>query len=156
MENEFLERDGVTREMMTNVLGISGISSASLLIKGEYMKTLGDKTYKLAYFFLEKLRILEEKGKSEHRLENENENLSGCHYYGGKDLIKRIEDVILTVDVVFDTYPQVVAKFISQFLKGRRRFEVEKRQVKNVDTSHEYRCIGKPMNTNQKSCWISV
>ena len=33
-----------------------------------------------------------------------------CHYYGGKDLIKRIEDVILTVDVVFDTYPQVVAK----------------------------------------------
>ena len=53
-----------------------------------------------------------------------------CHYYGGKDLIKRIEDVILTVDVVFDTYPQVVAKFITQFLKGRRRFEVEKRQVK--------------------------
>jgi hypothetical protein len=71
-----------------------------------------------------------------------------CHYYGGKDLIKRIEDVILTVDVVFDTYPQVVAKFISQFLKGRRRFEVEKRQVKNVDTNHEYRCIGKPMNKN--------
>ena len=80
MENEFLERDGVTREMMTNVLGISGISSASLLIKGEYMKTLGDKTYKLAYFFLEKLRILEEKGKSEHRLKNQKENLSGCHY----------------------------------------------------------------------------
>ncbi len=62
---------------MINVLGIS---SASLLIKGEYMKTLGDKTYKLAYFFLEKLRILEEKGKSEHRLKNQKENPSGCNY----------------------------------------------------------------------------
>jgi hypothetical protein len=31
------------------------------------MKKLGDKTYMLAYFFLEKLRILEEKGKSEHK-----------------------------------------------------------------------------------------
>ena len=77
---EFLERDGVTREMMSKVLGIS---SASLLkfLSEEYMKSIGDKTNKLVYLFLEKLRILEEKDKSEHRLKNEKENPTGCHYY---------------------------------------------------------------------------
>jgi hypothetical protein len=77
---EFLARDGVTHGMMSNILGLSSPSLRTFL-SGEYMKTLGDKTYKLAYFFLEKLRILEEKGKSEHRLKNQKENLSGCHYY---------------------------------------------------------------------------
>ena len=80
MENEFLERDGVTREMMSKVLGIS---SASLLkfLSEEYMKSIGDKTNKLVYLFLEKLRILEEKDKSEHRLKNEKENPTGYHYH---------------------------------------------------------------------------
>jgi hypothetical protein len=45
------------------------------------MKKLGDKTYMLAYFFLEKLRILEEEDKSEHRLKNEKENPTGYHYH---------------------------------------------------------------------------
>jgi hypothetical protein len=43
------------------------------------MKSLGDKVYKLAYLFFEKLRILEEKDKSDRRLEK-TENPTGCHY----------------------------------------------------------------------------
>ena len=42
------------------------------------MKSLGDKAYKLAYLFFEKLRILEEKDKSDRRLEK-TENPTGCH-----------------------------------------------------------------------------
>ena len=70
---EFLARDGVTHGMMSNILGLSSASSLLKFLLEEYMKTLGDKTNKLAYLFLEKLRILEEKGKGEHRLKNEKE-----------------------------------------------------------------------------------
>ena len=43
------------------------IESLRTFLAEKYMKKLGDKTYIIAYFFLEKLRILEEKGKSEHK-----------------------------------------------------------------------------------------
>jgi len=112
---EFLTRDGVTNKMMCKVLG--GISKETLtkFLSGENTQRLGNKTYKAAYVFFEKLRILEKEDKSEERLKNEMENSTGCHYYDGKDLIMRIEAVVLTEDLVYDTYPQVVAK-LKEFL----------------------------------------
>ena len=41
------------------------------------MQNLGNKTYKAAYLFFEKLRILEDTDKSEDRVKNETENPSG-------------------------------------------------------------------------------
>ena len=66
---EFLTRDGVTNKMMCKVLG--GISPPTLtkFLSGEYMRNLGDETYKAAYVFFEKLRILEKEDKSEERFE---------------------------------------------------------------------------------------
>ena len=88
---EFLTQDGVTKEMMCKVLGIS-YPTLMKFLTGEYMKHIGDKTYKLAYFFFEKLRNLEKKDKSDHRMKNENENPTGCHYNDAENLIMRIED----------------------------------------------------------------
>jgi len=78
---EFLTQDGVTNKMMCKVLG--GISHPTLtkFLSETYLQNVGDKMYKAAYSFFEKLRILEKMDKSEHRLKNEMENSTGCHLY---------------------------------------------------------------------------
>ena len=66
---EFLTRDGVIQEMMCKVLG--GISPKTLtkFLSETYLQNVGDKMYKAAYLFFEKLRILEKEDKSEERFE---------------------------------------------------------------------------------------
>ena len=46
---------------------------------GENVQNLGNKTYKAAYLFFEKFRILEDEDKSEDRVKNETENPRGFH-----------------------------------------------------------------------------
>jgi len=73
---EFLTRDGVTNKMMCKV----SHPALTKFLSETYLQYVGDEMYKAAYVFFEKLRILEKQDKSEHRLKNEMENSTGCHY----------------------------------------------------------------------------
>ena len=76
---KFLTRDGVTNKMMCKVLGGMLSKTLKLFLSENTVQTVGDKTYKAAYVFFEKLRILEKEDKSEERLKNEKDP-SGCHF----------------------------------------------------------------------------
>ena len=58
---DFLARDGVTQAMMCKVLGIC-TNTLTLFLSGDKVNKCG-KTYKAAYLFFEKFRILEDKSK---------------------------------------------------------------------------------------------
>jgi len=85
---DFLTRVGVTQTMMRKVLGginheklnlfLSGHEKLNLFLSGENANKCG-KTYKAAYLFFEKFRILEDNDKSEDREKNETENPIGFH-----------------------------------------------------------------------------
>ena len=59
---DFLARDGVTQAMMRKVLGGIYHVALTLFLSGENVNKCG-KTYKAAYLFFEKFRILEDKSK---------------------------------------------------------------------------------------------
>ena len=67
---DFITRDGVTQATMCKVLGGIYPEKLNLFLSGENANKCG-KTYKAAYLFFEKFRILEENDKSEDRVKNE-------------------------------------------------------------------------------------
>jgi len=66
---DFLARDGVNQAMMCKVLGICN-KTLVVFLSEEKVNKCG-KTYKAAYLFFEKFRIMEGKDKSEDRVKNE-------------------------------------------------------------------------------------
>jgi len=63
---------------MYKVLGGIYHEKLTLFLSGENVNTCG-KTYKAAYLFFEKFRILEDEDKSEDGVKNETENPRGFH-----------------------------------------------------------------------------
>lgn len=73
----FLAREGVTKAMVLAALGGLNSNSLNRFLSGKKQDQCGNVTYKGAYLFFEKLRILEGKAKSQARLKNESENPGG-------------------------------------------------------------------------------
>ena len=69
--HKFLLRDGVTKNLFCTALGNINHRSLRQFLDGEGQDRCGNITYRCAYVFFEKLRILEGKPKSEARLKNE-------------------------------------------------------------------------------------
>ena len=68
---EFLNRDGVTKAALLKAMGDLNSNSLNRFLAGKNQDQCGNVTYKRAYVFFEKLRILEGKPKSSKRLSNE-------------------------------------------------------------------------------------
>ena len=68
---EFLNRDGVTKAALLKAMGDLNSNSLNRFLAGKNQDQCGNITYKRAYVFFEKLRILEGKPKSSKRLSNE-------------------------------------------------------------------------------------
>jgi hypothetical protein len=97
----FLQRDGVTKAMLLRALGNINDNSMRKFFNGKNQDQRANVTYRAGYAFLEKLRILEGRPKSEARLENEAENPDGvrpfscnaCHpvtYFFVSDFLRPI------------------------------------------------------------------
>ena len=86
----FLQREGVTKASLLAALG--GINSNSLnkFLSGKKQDQCGNVTYRTAYVFLEKLRILEGKNKSAARLRNEVENPNG---------VRGVDVIVVPIDI---------------------------------------------------------
>jgi hypothetical protein len=67
----FLEIPGMTKAMLCSALGNINNNSLGQFLSGKKQDQCGNITYRAAYVFFEKLRILEGKGKSTKRLTNE-------------------------------------------------------------------------------------
>mmetsp|Transcript_5619 Transcript_5619/g.9503 ORF Transcript_5619/g.9503 Transcript_5619/m.9503 type:complete len:536 (+) Transcript_5619:75-1682(+) len=73
----FLQRDGVTKAMLLRALGDINSNSLGRFLSGKQQDQCGNVTYKKAYVFFEKLRIMEGEAKSSKRLSNEAQNPRG-------------------------------------------------------------------------------
>ena len=67
----FLQRDGMTKAYLLLALGDINSNSLNTFLSGKKQDQCGNVTYRTAYVFLEKLRILEGKSKSAARRKNE-------------------------------------------------------------------------------------
>ena len=76
----FLLRDGVNKAMLCSALGNINNNSMARFLSGKKQDQCGNVTYRAAYIFLEKLRILEDRPKSKTRLRNEVANPSGVRH----------------------------------------------------------------------------
>lgn len=74
---DFLQRDGVTKAMLLKAFGDINSNSLGRFLSGKQQDQCGNVTYKKAYVFFEKLRIMEGKAKTKKRLSNEAENPRG-------------------------------------------------------------------------------
>eukprot|EP00574_Skeletonema_japonicum_P014646 CAMPEP_0201714752 /NCGR_PEP_ID=MMETSP0593-20130828/1091_1 /ASSEMBLY_ACC=CAM_ASM_000672 /TAXON_ID=267983 /ORGANISM="Skeletonema japonicum, Strain CCMP2506" /LENGTH=556 /DNA_ID=CAMNT_0048204055 /DNA_START=48 /DNA_END=1718 /DNA_ORIENTATION=- len=74
---EFLNRDGVTKALLLKAFGDINSNSLGRFLSGKQQDQCGNITYKKAYVFFEKLRIMEGKAKSKKRLSNEAQNPQG-------------------------------------------------------------------------------
>ena len=74
---DFLQRDGITKAMLLKALGDINSNSLNRFLIGKQQDQCGNVTYKRAYVFFEKLRLMEGKPKSSKRLSNEAKNPSG-------------------------------------------------------------------------------
>lgn len=74
---EFLQRPGMTKALLCQAFGDINNNSMGKFLSGKKQDQCGNVTYREAYVFFEKLRILEGKKKSEARIKNENEHPSG-------------------------------------------------------------------------------
>ncbi|KAL3763777.1 hypothetical protein ACHAW5_000350 [Stephanodiscus triporus] len=79
--NSFLQRDGMTKAYLLSALGDINSNSLNTFLSGKKQDQCGNVTYRAAYVFLEKLRILEGKSKSAARRINEVENPRGVRLY---------------------------------------------------------------------------
>ena len=77
---EFLQRDGMTKANLLLALGNINSNSLTKFLSGKKQDQCGNVTYRAAYVFFEKLRILEGKKKSPARVKNENENPAGVSH----------------------------------------------------------------------------
>ncbi|KAL7539286.1 hypothetical protein ACHAXR_012569 [Thalassiosira sp. AJA248-18] len=85
----FLQRDGMTKSLLLSALGDINSNSLNTFLSGKNQDQCGNVTYREAYVFFEKLRILEGKSRSAARLRNEREHPYGvsqflllcCHFY---------------------------------------------------------------------------
>lgn len=73
----FLETPGTTKVMLCSALGNINNNSLGQFLSGKKQDQCGNITYRAAYVFFEKLRILEGKSKSTKRLSNEAINPNG-------------------------------------------------------------------------------
>lgn len=73
----FLQRDGITKAILLKALGDINSNSLNRFLTGKQQDQCGNVTYKRAYVFFEKLRIMEGKPKSSKRLSSEAENPRG-------------------------------------------------------------------------------
>ena len=73
----FLEIPGMTKAMLCSALGNINNNSLGQFLSGKKQDQCGNITYRAAFVFFEKLRILEGKSKSMKRLTNEAVNLNG-------------------------------------------------------------------------------
>ena len=78
----FLKRDGATKAILLTALGNINSNSMNRFLAGKGQDQRGNVTYKEAYVFFEKLRILEGKPKSDDRLKNETEHPTGFSITG--------------------------------------------------------------------------
>ncbi len=76
----FLKRDGVNKAMLCSALGNINNNSMARFLSGKKQYQCGNVTYRAAYVFLEKLRILEGRPNSKARLRNEVANPSGVRH----------------------------------------------------------------------------
>jgi len=74
---EFLNRDGVTKASFLRALGLGNATSLNRFLTMKKQDGCGMLAYPRAYFFFEKMRILENNPKSRKRLENEMTHPSG-------------------------------------------------------------------------------
>ena len=77
----FLQRDGATKAMLLRALGNINDNSMRKFFKGKNQDQRANVTYRAGYAFLEKLRILEGRPKSEARLANEAKNPDGVRQF---------------------------------------------------------------------------
>jgi len=73
----FLQRDGMTKTHLLRALGNLNSNSMNRFLMGKGQDQCSNVTYKAAYVFFEKLRILEGREKSSARLKNEAEHPNG-------------------------------------------------------------------------------
>jgi len=67
----FLARDGMTKSSFLSALGGINSNSLNTFLSGKRQDQAGNVTYRRAYVFFEKLRLLEGKPKSPARIRNE-------------------------------------------------------------------------------------
>lgn len=77
---EFIARPGVTKKAFCLALGNLNSNSLNRFLAGKGQDQCGNITYRRAYVFFEKLRILEGQSKSANRLRNEEEKPSGFSF----------------------------------------------------------------------------
>ena len=73
----FLQRDGMTKAMLLQAFGNINNNSLGRFLSGKGQDQCGTVTYKAAYIFFERLRLVEGKKKSAARLKNESERHGG-------------------------------------------------------------------------------
>jgi len=73
----FLDLDGITKSNLLLALGGLNSNSLNTFLAGKHQDQAGNVTYRRAYVFFEKLRILSGHPKSSERLSNEMEHLYG-------------------------------------------------------------------------------
>lgn len=78
----FLQRDGATKSILLTALGNINSNSMNRFLAGKKQDQRGNVTYKEAYVFFEKLRILEGLPKSAARVKSEAEHPNGFSIVG--------------------------------------------------------------------------
>ena len=73
----FLQREGMTKALLLTALGDINSNSMNRFLSGKKQDQCGNVSYKEAYIFFEKLRVLEGKNKTKARLKNESEHPNG-------------------------------------------------------------------------------
>lgn len=73
----FLNQDGTTKAAFLRALGNLNSNSLARFMAGKKQDQCANVTYKRAYIFFEKQRLLEGKAKSSARLANESEKIGG-------------------------------------------------------------------------------
>jgi hypothetical protein len=104
----FLEIPGMTKAMLCSALGNINNNSLGQFLSGKKQDQCGNITYRAAFVFFEKLRILEGKSKSMKRLTNEAVNPNGV----------RISNLVLPTVPLFFAY---ISYFIPQFSLRKER-----------------------------------
>ncbi len=84
---EFLQRDGMTKASVLQALGDINNGSMNKFLSGKKQDQCGNVTYRTAYVFFEKLRILEGKKKSAARIKNESEHPTGVRSSGKRQML---------------------------------------------------------------------
>jgi len=74
---KFLTRDGMTKANLLRAFGNINSNSLGRFLSGKGQDQCASVTYKAAYVFFEKLRIMEGKPKTKARLKNESEQIGG-------------------------------------------------------------------------------